>query len=109
MSTKIHTSNFGRIMDLRAEFIDKIQKFFVEKELETIDFNRMFTVYLTADNQGELTVKEPHVIKSLEDGKVLFGQDSVGDDVEINITYIEQIAELAYILDVLEDGDYTVD
>jgi hypothetical protein len=52
---------------------------------------------------------EPHVIKSLEYGKVLFGQDFIGDDIEINVKYLEQIGELAYILDVLEDGDYTVD
>jgi len=69
----------------------------------------MFTVYLTAPNQGELTVMEPHVIRSLEYGKVLFGQDFIGDDIEINVKYLEQIGELAYILDVLEDGDYTID
>jgi hypothetical protein len=109
MSTKIHSSQFSRIEDLRTEFITKIEKFFVDKELETINFYRMFTVYLTAPNQGELTVMEPHVIKSLEYGKVLFGQDFIGDDIEINVKYLEQIGELAYILDVLEDGDYTVD
>jgi hypothetical protein len=109
MSTKIHSSHFSRIEDLRTEFITKIEKFFVDNELETINFYRMFTVYLTAPNQGELTVMEPHVIKSLEDGKVLFGQDAIGDDIEIGIRHIEQIGELAYILDVLEDGDYTVD
>ena len=109
MSTKIHSNHFSRIEDLRTEFITKIEKFFVDNKLETINFYRMFTVYLTAPNQGELTVMEPHVIRSLEYGKVLFGQDFIGDDIEINVKYLEQIGELAYILDVLEDGDYTVD
>jgi hypothetical protein len=109
MATKIHSNHFSRIEDLRTEFITKIEKFFVDNKLETINFYRMFTVYLTAPNQGELTVMEPHVIRSLEYGKVLFGQDFIGDDIEINVKYLEQIGELAYILDVLEDGDYTVD
>jgi hypothetical protein len=109
MSTKIHTSHFGRIEDLRKELITKIEKFFIDNDLETINFNRMFTVYLTAPNQGELTVMEPHIVKSLEEGKVLLGQDFIGDDIEINVMYLEQIGELAYILDVLEDGDYFVD
>lgn len=109
MATKIHSNHFSRIEDLRTEFITKIEKFFVDNNLETINFYRMFTVYLTAPNQGELTVMEPHVIRSLEYGKVLFGQDFIGDDIEINVKYLEQIGELAYILDVLEDGDYTVD
>ena len=109
MATKTHTSNFKRVEDLRTEFIANIEKFFVDNELETIDFYRMFTVYLTAPNQGELTVMEPHVIKSLEDGKVLFGQDAVGDDIEIELRHLESIAELAYILDVLEDRAYTID
>jgi hypothetical protein len=52
---------------------------------------------------------EPHVIKALGLGTVLFGQDPVGDDIEINIVNIEQIGELAYILDALEDRAYTVD
>jgi len=109
MATKIHSNHFSRIEDLRTEFITKIEKFFVDNKLETINFCRMFTVYLTAPNQGELTVMEPHVIRSLEYGKVLFGQDFIGDDIEINVKYLEQIGELAYILDVLEDGDYTID
>jgi hypothetical protein len=109
MATKIHSNHFSRIEDLRTEFITKIEKFFVDNNLETINFYRMFTVYLTAPNQGELTVMEPHVIRSLEYGKVLFGQDAIGDDIEINVKHIEQIGELAYILDVLEDRAYTID
>lgn len=109
MATKIHTSNFSRVQDLREEFIAKIEKFFIDNDLETINFKQMFTVYLTADNQGELTVMEPHVIKALGLGTVLFGQDAIGDDIEINIKYLEQIGELAYILDRLEDRDYFID
>lgn len=109
MSTKTHTNNFSRVEDLRTEFITKIEKFFVDNDLDTIEFYRMFTVYLTAPNQGELTVMEPHVIKALGLGTVLFGQDPVGDDIEIGIRHLESIAELAYILDVLEDRAYTVD
>lgn len=108
MATKTQ-SNFGRVMDLREEFIGKIEKFFIDNDLETINFKHMFTVYLTADNQGELTVKEPHVVKALGLGTVLFGQDAVGDDIEINVKHIEQIGELAYILDVLEDRKYYID
>ena len=109
MSTKTHTSNFSRVEDLRTEFITKIEKFFVDNDLDTVEFRNMFTVYLTADNLGELTVMEPHVIKALGLGTVLFGQDAIGDDIEIGIRHLESIAELAYILDVLEDRAYTVD
>jgi len=109
MATKIHASNFSRVEDLRMEFITKIEKFFIDNDLETVEFRHMFTVYLTADNQGELTVMEPHVIKALGLGTVLFGQDAIGDDIEINVRHLEQIGELAYILDVLEDRAYTID
>jgi hypothetical protein len=110
METKIHTiGNFKRVEDLRKEFLTRIEKFFVDNDLDTVEFRYMFTVYLTAPNQGELTVMEPHVIKALGLGTVLFGQDPVGDDIEINIVNIEQIGELAYILDALEDRAYTVD
>jgi hypothetical protein len=109
MATKIHASNFSRVEDLRTEFITKIEKFFVDNNLDTVEFRHMFTVYLTADNQGELAVMEPHVIKALGLGTVLFGQDAIGDDIEINVKYLESIGELAYILDVLEDKAYTID
>jgi hypothetical protein len=109
MATKIHTNNFSRVEDLRTEFITKIEKFFIDNDLDTVEFRHMFTVYLTADNQGELAVMEPHVIKALGLGTVLFGQDAIGDDIEINVKYLESIGELAYILDALEDRAYTVD
>lgn len=108
MATKTQ-SNFRRVEELRKEFIAKIEQFFIDNDLETVEFRYMFTVYLTADNQGELTVKEPHVVKALGLGTVLFGQDVIGDDIEINIKHIEQIGELAYILDVLESREYTID
>lgn len=109
MATKTHTSNFSRVEDLRTEFITKIEKYFVDNDLETVEFRHMFTVYLTAPNQGELTVMEPHVIKALGLGTVLFGQDAIGDEIEIGVRHLESIAELAYILDVLEDRAYTID
>lgn len=108
MATKTQ-SNFRRVEELRKEFIAKIEQFFIDNDLETVEFRYMFTVYLTADNQGELTVKEPHVVKALGLGTVLFGQDAIGDDIEINVRHLEQIAELAYILDVLESREYTID
>lgn len=108
MATKTQ-SHFRRVEELRNEFIAKIEQFFIDNDLETVEFRHMFTVYLTADNQGELTVMEPHVIKALGLGTVLFGQDAVGDDIEINVKHIEQINELAYILDVLESREYTID
>jgi hypothetical protein len=108
MATKTE-SHFRRVEELRNEFIAKIEQFFIDNNLETVEFKYMFTVYLTAENQGELTVKEPHVVKALGLGTVLFGQDFIGDDIEINVKYLEQINELAYILDVLENREYTVD
>lgn len=108
METKTQ-SNYRRVEELRNDFISKIEKFFIDNDLETVNFKYMFTVYLTADNQGELTVKEPHVVKALGLGTVLFGQDAVGDDIEINVNHIEQIGELAYILDVLESREYYID
>lgn len=108
MATKTYSSNVSRIQDLRNEFISKIEKFFIDNDLETIEFKYMFTVYLPTESYDEDLVMEPHVIKALGLGTVLFGQDAVGDDIEINVKYLESVGELAYILDALEDRAYSV-
>ena len=109
MSTKIHSNHFSKLQDLRTEFITKIEQFFVEKELETINFYRMFSVFVSEEQSDGYYYKVPVTIKYLEEGKVLLGEDWEGNEYEMNVEYVESIGELAYILDVLEDGEYTVD
>lgn len=109
MKTKIHSNHFSKLQDLRLEFITKIGEFFVNNKLETINFYRMFTVFVSEEERNGYYYKAPVIIKYLEDGKTLIGEDWEGNEYEMNLNYVESLAELAYILDVLEDGDYTVD
>jgi hypothetical protein len=108
MSTRLQTTNQNHIQALRAMYIESIKDFFNNEDF-TIDFYRMFTIYVTEEERGGNYSKLPVIIKSLESGKTLLGQDWVGDEFEIELRFVEDINELAYILDMLVGGEYTVD
>jgi hypothetical protein len=110
MSTRLQTTNQNHLQALRAMYIESIEDFFGGNDFTfTVNFHRMFTIYITDEERDGSYSKQPVVIKSLECGKTLLGQDWVGDDYEIELKFVEDINELAYILDTLVSAGYTVD
>lgn len=108
MESKTLSNYQERISEMRLEILKKVEDFFTENEITFIKFNHMFTLYITEDHTGEYH-KVPFTVQSLEEGRVLFGQDCVGDDYEMGMEAVEDLSELAYILDVLEKGEYYVE
>jgi hypothetical protein len=108
MSTVLPSTNQNHLIALRAMYIESIEDFFGGNDF-TVDFTHSFCIYVTEEEGDGSYSKQPVVIKSLECGKTLLGQDWVGDDYEIELKFVEDIYELAYILDTLVGAAYTVD
>jgi hypothetical protein len=108
MSTRLQTTNQNHLQALRSMYLESIEDFFNNEDF-TVDFKQMFTIYVTEEERDGSYSKQPVVIKSLECGKTLLGQDWVGDEFEIELKFVEDINELAYILDMLVGAAYTVD
>ena len=110
MSTRLQTTNQNHLQALRAMYIESIKDFFGGNDFTfTVNFHNMFTIYVTEEERDGSYSKQPVVIKSLECGKTLLGQDWVGDEFEVELRFVEDINELAYILDMLIGEAYTVE
>jgi len=85
----------------------------IENELlnvGTIEFNQPFTIYVTEDNTyDDSVVKVPYLVRKLIDGKYLVGRTSYGDEFnDLWIYSLEDIVEVAYILDTIGDKQYKI-
>ena len=96
------------VKNLRIKFCNEIENQF--KLGETIEFNRPFYVYITEDNTFDgSTIKSPHLVKTMTDGQYLTGNNTNGDEFDDLSTYdLEDIVEVAYILDTIGDKQYKI-
>lgn len=96
------------VTNLRIKFCNEIENLF--KNGETIEFNDPFYVYITEDNEYDTSqVKIPFLVRTLVDGKYLTGRTSYGDEFDdLSIYDLEDLVEVAYILDTIGDKQYKI-
>ena len=96
-------NNRNLVQGLQKQLIDKVLSFMKEKELNLVEFNEPFRVFVEEPSHYDDYVTVPILVRSLySDGSI------VGDDDELKIENLS-IYEIAYIMDVLDSGKYTVD
>ena len=96
------------VQNLKTKFCNEIENVF--KLGETIEFNNPFNVYVTEENtyDGSM-VKVPYLVKTMVNGQYLTGVTPYGDEFDDLSTYdLEDIVEVAYILDTIGDKQYKV-
>lgn len=96
------------VKNLRIKFCNEIENLF--KLGETIEFNNPFTVYIQEENTYDASyVKVPYIVKTMSDGQYFKGTTPYGDEFDDLSTYdLEDIVEVAYILDTIGDKEYKV-
>jgi len=96
------------VKNLKTKFCNEIENTF--KLGETIEFTNPFTVYVTEDNEFDASmVKVPYIVKTMTDGQYLTGVTHYGDEFDDISTYdLEDIVEVAYILDTIGDKQYKI-
>jgi len=94
------------VKNLRIKFCNEIENLF--KNGETIEFNHPFSIYISEDNEYDSTMtKVPYIVEKLVEGKYLTGRTHYGDEFDdISIYNLEDIVEVAYILDTIGDKQY---
>lgn len=96
-------NNRNLVQDLQKQLINKVLSFMDGEDLNMVKFNSPFRIFVEEDTFDGDYVKVPIVARSL------YADGSIGaDDEELKIENLS-IYEIAYIMDVLESGDYTVD
>lgn len=104
------TSNFNRnlVQTLQETFIKNIRSRMTDRGIIQIEFKTPFRIYAEESSYNDDYVKVPLAAYSMfRDGNVL-AQNENGDDESFKIESLD-IYDLAYIMDVLESGDYTVE
>jgi len=108
--TKINMKYNSRedVKNLKIKFCNEIENIF--KLGETIEFNNPFNVYVTEENTYDASyVKVPYLVKTMTDGQYLTGVTHYGDEFDDISTYdLEDIVEVAYILDTIGDKQYKI-
>ena len=96
------------VKNLKIKFCNEIENLFQNDE--TIEFNNPFAVYLTEENTYDNSVvKAPFIVKRMTGGKFLEGNTSSGEYLDEFSTYdLEDIVEVAYILDTVGDKQYKI-
>jgi len=109
-TTKINMKYNTRedVQNLKIKFCNEIENLFQNDE--TIEFNNPFAVYLTEENTYDNSVvKAPFIVKRMTGGKFLEGNTSSGEYLDDLSTYdLEDIVEVAYILDTVGDKQYKI-
>jgi len=98
-----------QVRDLQVGFCNQIENTFLNNEV--IEFNSYFTIYLSTTNTyDDSLVKDCLIVKTLTEGKYLSGEDPVNgtDFEEVSIYDLEDIIEVAHILDEVTAGRYKV-
>ncbi len=96
------------VKNLKTKFCNEIENLF--KLGETVEFNNPFTVYIQEENTYDASyVKVPYLVKTMTDGQYLTGNNTNGDEFDDLSTYdLEDIVEVAYILDTIGDKQYKI-
>ena len=96
------------VKNLKTKFCNEIENLF--KLGETIEFNNPFTVYIQEENTYDASyVKVPYLVRTMTDGQYLTGRTMYGDEFDdLSIYDLEDIVEVAYILDTIGDKEYKV-
>jgi hypothetical protein len=108
-TTKINMKFNSReeVKNLKIKFCNEIENLF--KLGETIEFNQPFHVYVSEEDMSGYWIKVPYLVKTMTDGQYLKGMNQEGDDFDDLSTYdLEDIVEVAYILDTICDKQYKI-
>jgi hypothetical protein len=101
-------NSIKEVTHLRVKLCNNIENEFPQGG--TIEFNQPFTIYVTEENTyDDSVVKAPYLVRQLIDGKYLVGRTSNGDEFDdLSIYSLEDIVEVAYILDTIGDKQYKI-
>jgi len=96
------------VKNLRIKFCNEIENLF--QHGETIEFTNPFVIYITEeDTTIDLYTKVPYIVKTMTDGKYLSGTNYNEEEFEdISIYDLDDIVEVAYILDTIGDKQYKI-
>lgn len=99
---------YKEIEELRTRIEKNILSTFIDSEVATIEFNHKFVVWQETEDQEGLGIKIPVVIESMDADGTLYGRYNDGDCAELPLKYLDDIVELAYIIDQLTEGRYKI-
>lgn len=96
------------VRNFKTKLCNEIQNQFLHGE--TIEFNSPFIVYIMEENTYDGSYfKAPYLIKTMTDGQYLTGINPYDEEFDDLSTYdLEDILEVAYILDTVGDKQYKV-
>lgn len=96
------------IQTIQKSFVDTIKYRLETKGHNLIDFKNPFRIYMDEQVYYEDYIRIPWGVRSLfKDGSVI-GQNENGEEGSFALESLD-VYDLAYIMDVLESGEYTVD
>ena len=101
-------SAYREIEDLRTKIEKNILATFQDSEVATIEFNHKFVVWQQSEDEEGLGIKIPVVLESMDADGTLYGRYNDGDCAELPLSYLDDIVELAYIIDQLTEGRYKI-
>ena len=96
------------VRSLQVRYCNTVESLFQEDSI--IEFKTPFTVYLSVTNTyDDSLVKDCYIVKELHDGKYLAGTTFYGDEFDdLSIYEIEDITEVAHILDEIQIGNFKI-
>lgn len=99
-----------QVEGLRVKFLNQIENTFEQHKEDgiVIEFNNPFIIYQEVEVYNHEFVKEMFIVERLENGMTLLGKDSTGDEWEENIYQINDLVEVAHLLDLITDGHYKI-
>jgi hypothetical protein len=96
-----------QVDDLRVNYCNKIEEWF--QFVKEVEFNNPFVVYVTEENSyDDSSVKASHIVKTIVDGKYLTGESMGSEFDDLSIYDLEDINEVAYILDTVTSRQYKI-
>lgn len=99
-----------QVEELRVKLLNQIENTFQAQKADgiVIEFNNPFVIFQEVEMFNHEFVKEMFVVERLEDGMTLLGKDASGDEWEENIYQMDNLVEVAHLLDLITDGHYKV-
>lgn len=96
------------VANLKIKFCNEIETLLPQDG--TIEFTTPFTVYMMEENTYDDSIsKVPYLVNRISDGKYLEGTTFYGDEFDdVSIYELEDIVEVAYILDTIGDKQYKI-
>ena len=95
------------VKNLKTKFCNEIENIFLVDQ--TIEFNQPFHVYVSEEDMSGYWIKVPYLVKTMTSGQYLRGMNQEGDEFDdLSVADLDDIIEVAYILDTLTLGHYKV-